>query len=85
MEILLSQQTRHLIEERVRRGRYATADEVVRAGLASLDQQEVVGEFEAGELDEILVAGERSGEALDGEQVLAELANLRSGAPGQPK
>lgn len=80
MNMLLSAQTRKLIEERVRRGGYANADELVLAGLASLDQQESIGDFAPGELDDLLEEGERSGEPLDGDQVLAELAALRSRA-----
>lgn len=79
MDTLLSPETRKMIEQRVQRGDYATADELVRAGLASLDQHEALGEFTAGEMDALLAAGERSGAPLDGEQVLAELAALRTG------
>lgn len=78
--MLLSAETRKLIEERVRRGGYANADELVLAGLASLDQQESIGDFAPGEFDALLEEGEQSGEPLDGEQVLSELAALRSRA-----
>ena len=83
MDILLSPETRRLIEQRVRRGDYPTPDEVVRAGLESLAQQESAGDFAPGELDRLLAAGEASGPPLDGEQVLAELAALRKGAHGR--
>jgi putative addiction module CopG family antidote len=83
MSISLDPETQKLIEERMRRGGYSTADDVVRAGLASLDQQESAGDFGPGELDELLAQGERSGEPLDGEQVLAELRDLRSRHMGQ--
>ena len=49
---------------------------VVAAALAQLDQQEQLSEFDAGELDQLLAEGETSGEALDGEQVLAKLRQL---------
>jgi antitoxin ParD1/3/4 len=38
MELSLTPETRKLIEERMRRDGYATADEVVRAALELLDQ-----------------------------------------------
>ena len=77
MAVDLSAELQRLIEERVKRGDYASADDVVRAGLASLEQQEAVGDFDAGELDALLADGEQSGAPLDGERVLAELAALR--------
>lgn len=77
MSISLTPQTQKLIEDRMKHGGYATADDVVRAGLDSLRQQEALGEFDPGELNDLLDAGERSGPPLDGEQVLAELRALR--------
>ena len=55
----------------------ANADELVRADWASLDRQAAPGGFTEGEMDALLAAGERSGAPLEGEQVLAELADLR--------
>jgi putative addiction module CopG family antidote len=78
MVISLSPETQKLIEERMKHGGYATPDDVVRAGLSSLEQQQNSGEFETGELDRLLADGENSGAPLDGEQVLAELRELRS-------
>ncbi|MDB5319287.1 MAG: hypothetical protein JWN40_918 [Phycisphaerales bacterium] len=78
MAISLSPETQKLIEERMKHSGYASADDVVRAGLSSLEQQENGGEFEAGEMDRLLVEGEQSGAPLDGEQVLTELRELRS-------
>ena len=78
MSIALTPDTQKLIEDRLNHGGYASADDLIRAGLDSLRQQEAMGEFDAGELDELLEAGERSGAPLDGEQVLAELRALRN-------
>jgi putative addiction module CopG family antidote len=78
MSVPLSPRTQKLVEERMRRGGYASPDDVVCAGLASLDQQETSGDFEPGELDRLLEEGERSGESLDGDSVLAELRGLRT-------
>ena len=42
MTLSLTPQMQRFIDERVRTGRYASAEDVVRAGLASLSQQEAV-------------------------------------------
>jgi putative addiction module CopG family antidote len=78
MAISLTPETQEMIEQRMRQGGYASPDDVVRAGLSSLEQLENGGEFEAGEMDRLLIEGEQSGAPLDGEQVLAELRELRS-------
>jgi putative addiction module CopG family antidote len=44
MKISLSPDVEHLIEERVRSGRYQSADEVVREGLALLKEREQNGQ-----------------------------------------
>jgi putative addiction module CopG family antidote len=78
MSISLSPETQKMIEARMLEGGYATADDVVRAGLTSLEERQKYGDFEPGELDELLDAGERSGPPLDGQQVLNELRELRA-------
>jgi putative addiction module CopG family antidote len=78
MDLTLSPETRRLIDERMKRGGYASPDDVVRAGLASLEQQEAAGDFDPGELDHLLAQGERGGPPLVGEEVLSELAQLRA-------
>lgn len=83
MDPVLSARAKELIEQRMRHGGYASADDVILAALASLEQQERFGEFEAGEWDRLLAEGEASGEPLDGEQVLAELRALGSRRPGK--
>ena len=78
MPITLSPETQRLIEDRMKAGGYRTADDVVRASLASLDQTLKNGDFEPGELDELLAQGEASGPPLDGGEVLRELRDLRA-------
>ncbi len=78
MSMSLNPETQRLVEDRMKRGGYASPDDVILAALASLERQETCGDFAAGELDDLLAEGERSGEALDGEQVLTELRELRS-------
>lgn len=85
MAVALSTETQRLIEERVKRGGYASADELVQAGLASLEQREAIGEFKPGEMDSLLEDGERSGPPVDGEQALAELAAMRARYGGSAK
>jgi Arc/MetJ-type ribon-helix-helix transcriptional regulator len=72
-----------LIEERVRRGKYRSPEDVVAAALAQLDQQEKSGDFGASELDQLLLQDEQGGVDLDGEQVLNELRELRERGPNK--
>lgn len=78
MDDWLSGETRQMIEDRMKRGGYASADDAVRAALNSLAERETEGDFEPGEWDRLLEEGENSGPPLDGEQVLAELRELRT-------
>jgi putative addiction module CopG family antidote len=56
----LKPEIRKSIERKVRSGAYKSADDVVLAGLAALEQQEQFGSFAAGELDELIAPGEQS-------------------------
>jgi Arc/MetJ-type ribon-helix-helix transcriptional regulator len=77
MDYSLPPHTQKLIDARVRSGKYRTPEDVIAAAVAQLDLYEHLGEFEAGELDQLLSAGEDSGGVLDGERVLAELRALK--------
>jgi len=77
MNLALPSHIQKLIEDRVHSGQYRTAEDVVTAAVAHLDQRERSGDFEEGEWDRLLAEGEASGPPLDGEQVLAELRELR--------
>ncbi|MGB7159688.1 MAG: type II toxin-antitoxin system ParD family antitoxin [Tepidisphaeraceae bacterium] len=77
MNLSLPSHVQKLIDDRVKSGKYGTAEDVVAAAISNLDQQEAFGDFEPGEFDRLIEEGERSGDALDGEQVLAELKALR--------
>ncbi len=71
MELSLSPDVQKLINERVNSGKYPTPGDVVAAALRALDQQEWFGDFEAGELEDLLAEGERNinGEGtLDGDE-----------------
>jgi Arc/MetJ-type ribon-helix-helix transcriptional regulator len=74
----LSSEAQRLIEELLRTGRYDSAEEVVLAGLGSLDQQERYGDFLPGEMEGMLAEGERSIE-LEGDVDASTLfADLRA-------
>jgi Arc/MetJ-type ribon-helix-helix transcriptional regulator len=66
------------IDERLKAGLYASAQDVVAAALHSLERAEAAGDFEPGEWDKMLEEAETGGESLDGERVLAELRQLRT-------
>jgi Arc/MetJ-type ribon-helix-helix transcriptional regulator len=73
MNLSLDPEVPKLIDERVKSGRYATAEDVVAAALLTLDQQEWFGDFAPGELDELLADGEHSitkDGTLDGTEAL---------------
>jgi Arc/MetJ-type ribon-helix-helix transcriptional regulator len=60
MNLAIESNLKRLIDQRVKSGKYATPQDVVTAAILSLDQQERLGDFKRGELDELLAEGERS-------------------------
>ena len=78
MNISLTPQTQKLVEEQMKKGGYDSPDDVVRAGLASLEMH---GDFEPGELDRLLEEGEADvarGDLHDGDEVFREIAKISS-------
>jgi antitoxin ParD1/3/4 len=83
MNILLDPSLERFITERVRSGRYASPEDVVRAGFASLEQQENVASMSTTELEAIYpsfrekvaegLADEKAGRFSDGDAFFAEL------------
>jgi Arc/MetJ-type ribon-helix-helix transcriptional regulator len=71
MAEFLTPDTRKLLQSRMKKGGYATPDDLVVAALASLEQQVRSGDFAAGELDKLLAEGESSGNFIDGAKALA--------------
>jgi hypothetical protein len=68
----------------MKRGGYASPEDALLAGLASLEQQEGFGDFKAGELDALIAAGEADiarGDVEDAEQVFSELRQLGNSRP----
>ncbi len=85
MTIKLSLEMEKIIQAKLHAGGFATAEDVVFAGLQSLNQQSF-GDFRPGEMDELLAVAEESLKtegALDGETVFAEL-RARRNRGGQP-
>jgi putative addiction module CopG family antidote len=83
MGLTLDPELEKLIEEKVRSGRYATPQDVVRAGLASLEQQESIAAMSTEEFEAIFpgfrrkiaegVADEQAGRMSDGEEFFDQL------------
>lgn len=83
MAITLSRETQALIEEKIKAGGFATADEVVRAALVSLDQQDPLSGASDAELEAVYpgfrqkiaqgLADADAGRVSDGEEFFAEL------------
>jgi len=74
MELSLKAEARRFIKTRLRE--YGSAEEVVQAGLAALEQQETFGDFAPGELNALLKEGERSIQrqgTVEASEVFAEL------------
>jgi len=81
MNLALQPHVQKLIDERVNSGKYSTAEDVVAAAVLALDQQEHFGDFEAGELDQLLAEGERSIErdgTLDGNEAFRHRRQQRA-------
>ena len=60
MTITLSPKARKLVNDRLKSGRYGSPEDVVLAGLATLQRQEELGSFAPGELERLVAEGERS-------------------------
>lgn len=87
MNLTISPDSQRFIEQLIKSGQYATPEDVVVAALRTLEEQEKLAEFEAGELDELLAEGERSIEqegTLDGDDAYRarneRRANARKGS-----
>jgi Arc/MetJ-type ribon-helix-helix transcriptional regulator len=79
MNLVLSPQTQKLLEERMTKGGYHTADEAVRAGLEYLSQHEQSGDFQPGEMATLLAEANAEierGEILEGQTVFDEIHQL---------
>lgn len=86
MNVSLDPELQKLIDDRVKSGQYATPEDVMAAALLTLNQQERMGDFTSGELDELLADGERSIEqesTLDGDEAYRQRRERRAKARGR--
>jgi putative addiction module CopG family antidote len=60
MNVALPAKFRKLIDDRVRSGKYGSVEDVVKAALTTLDQNDRFGDFARGELDALIKEGEAS-------------------------
>ena len=82
MQLSLPAEIQREIEERVKSGKYRSAEEVVTAAVATLKQQESYGNFAAGELDTLLAEAQAAiegGDVVDGDAAFAELRRRQRG------
>lgn len=79
--INLTQQMDKFVETKIRKGEYANASEVLRAGLRALEKSEREDEIKLQVLREALIAGENSGvfQGEIGEDLNAYLKQLAAG------
>jgi len=81
MILTLKPAVQQLIDERVTSGQYSSAEDVVAAAIMALDQREQFGDFETGELDDLLAESERSIEqdgTLDGDEAFQARVQRRA-------
>jgi antitoxin ParD1/3/4 len=79
MRLQIKPELERFIKDQIEAGRYASPEEVVEAGLATLEQRTQYADFSSGELDRLLAEGEADiarGAVHDGEEVFRELDEL---------
>ena len=79
MQVSLSPERQKFAEQKVRSGAFRSIDEVIEAGLVTLELQEKFGEFAPGQLDKLLAEADEDfarGDVFDGEEVFRELDEL---------
>jgi putative addiction module CopG family antidote len=67
------------VEQKVLAGHYRSIDEVIEAGLETLEREEQFGDFEPGELDQLIAEGQRDldeGRFEDGVVVFRRLREM---------
>jgi Arc/MetJ-type ribon-helix-helix transcriptional regulator len=73
MELAIPPETKKIIEDCVRSGEFATAEEVIAVAVHRLKEPELFGDFAPGELDRLLEEGKNSGPPIPFETVKAEM------------
>jgi putative addiction module CopG family antidote len=85
MNLTLQPELVRLIEKQVAAGRFSSPEEVVAAALQALEQAEEFGDFQAGELNDLLNEGEQSIQqdgTLDGDEAFRERQRRRQQRSG---
>ncbi len=81
MILSLQLDVQKLIDQRVASGQYSSPEDVITAALLALDQKEQSGEFDAGELADLLAEGEESilqEGSLDGDEAFRSRCERRA-------
>lgn len=83
MNLSLPPEILKLIDERVRSGRYGSAEDVIAAAVANLDQQERMTQLDGADLEALYpgfkeklaegLAASRAGDVVDGEEFFDQL------------
>ena len=83
MNLSLSPEILRLIDDRVRSGKYGSAEDVIAAAVANLDQQERMTQLDGADLEALYpgfkeklaegLAASRAGDVVDGEEFFDQL------------
>ena len=76
MNVTLSPAMKEFVERKLREGTYQSPEQIVEAGLATLQQQESRVDFAPGELDALIATGEadiKAGRVYDSEEVFRDM------------
>lgn len=79
MNVNLSPAMKEFVDRKLQAGEYQSAEQVLEAGLAILQQQETRPDFAPGELDALIAVGEAdiaAGHVYDGEEVFRDLERM---------
>ncbi len=82
MNISLDSETEKLLKRQMKRGRYERPQDVILAGLATLEQQDQLGDFAPSELDGLLAVADAEiarGDVVDGAKALLQRRRRRGG------
>ena len=80
MGITLTEEMRRFIDAKIQSGEYASEEDVLRAGITRLMSED---DFAPGEMEGLIAQGEADiarGDVIEGEQVFAELREMRKGS-----
>ena len=95
MSVTINAETQNLIEQRMSRGGYSTADDLVRAALETLEQQQGIAKLNPAELETLYpdvrtklaegLAAAAAGRVVDGDAFFDELERDERARAGDRK